>query len=309
MTYTLADLERATARRVGPYYRATTDRQAPTTATFESVLVPSLRSSIEQDLVTNLWLLRRGWDYRGNPIVVDPEDRQRMVASYDAERGQVIVDRGWSAVPPPGEVLEFHHLDPALELREVVRAGLRRCLFEDRFNLGQGYIYEADLTAALPWLDNLNMVKRVQVAPFPTGFPGPSGGPCDVPYRAFGQCGHVWLRVGGSRGAPYYGGLLVTVHRPHFGWVNGVDAVDGPLLDADTLNVDVDYAAAAGHIEAWDLLPAKLQAAAAGGLYATREQSEYEYTRQAYRFRLPRHDVMSFDRIFGSAGRPLVVNA
>jgi hypothetical protein len=304
VTTTLADIERATARRVGPYYQAFADRQVPTTANFEYVLVPSLRSTVEQDLVTNLWLLRRGVDVDGNPVSVDPNDRQRLVATYDPERGQVMVDRPWSVVPVPGEVIEFHHLNPAIELREVVRAGLRRCLFEDRYNLGVGYIYEADLTSALPWLDNLNMVKRVQVAPYPSGF---GNGPSSMPFVVFGECGHVWVRVNGSGGAPYYGGLLVTVHRPHFSWVNGADAVGGPTLDADTLNVDLEYAAAAAHIEAWHNLPAKLQAAAAGDLQATREQAALEFTRQSYVHRLPRHDVHQLQQSW--AGRSLVVNA
>lgn len=309
MTTTLAAIERATARRVGPFYQAYADRQVPSTASFDRVIVPTLRSTIEQDLVSNLWLLRRGGDYRGNPVTVSDEDRQRQVAFVDPSRGEIQVDRPWSVIPSSGEVFEFHHLDPEQELREVVRAGLRRCLFEDRFNLGTGYIYEADLTSALPWLDNLNMVKRVQIAPFPTTFPGWGNGPADVPFSVFGECGHVWLRITGGDGAPFWGGVLVTVHRPHFSYVNGLDAPCGPNLDGDTLNVDVDYAAAASHIEAWDLFPVKLQAAAAGNLFATREQSAYEYTRQTHRHRLPRHDLMHFDRRFGVGGRLTVINA
>jgi hypothetical protein len=310
VTVTLEEIERATARRVGPFYQAYLDRQMPTTASFQNLLVPALRSTVEQDLVTNLWLLRRGVDYQGNPVSVDLFDRQRLVAIYDPGRGEVTVDRPYSAAPAAGEAVEFHHLDPTLELREIVRAGLRRCLFEDRFNLGQGFIYEADLTAALPWLDDLNMVKNIQVAPFPTTFPGWSNGPHDLPFAVFGECGHVWIRVTSSYGAPYWGGLLVTVHRPHFSWVNGVDALDGPTQDADCLDVDLDYAAAAAHIEAWHLLPAKVAAAAAGGLQATQAMAALEFTRQSFVHRLPSHDYWGFDRSFGRGfGRLLVVNA
>ena len=310
MTTTLQEIERATARLIGPYYQAFLDRQLPSTAGFESVLIPYLRSSVEQDLVTNLWLLRRGIDWQGTPVVVDPIDRQRLVANYNPERGQVTVDRPWSVVPTAGEVVEFHHLDPEGELREVVRSGLKRCLFEDRFNLGPGYIYEADLTIPLPWLNDVNMVKRAQVAPFPSGWPGDSNGPVDVPHMIFGQSGHVWIRVGGANATPYYGGVLITVHRPHFSWVNGLDNVAGPTLDDDVLDVDLEYAAAAAHIEAWHRLPAKLQAAAAGNLQATREQAALEYTRQSYVHRLPRHDRSGFDRVFGwGSGRSVVVNA
>jgi hypothetical protein len=310
MATTLADIERATARRVGPYYQSFLDRQVPSTASFETLLLPALRSTVEQDLVTNLWLLRRGVDWQGASVTVDPIDRQRLVAIYDAARGAVTVDRPYSVAPASGEVVEFHHLDPEHELREVVRAGLRRCLFEDRFQLGAGYIYEADLTSVLPWLDDVNMVKRIQVAPYPSGFPGPSGGPCDIPFEVFGQAGHVWVRVSGADGAPFYGGLFLIVHRPHFSWVNQTDTVGGPTQDADILEVDVEYAAAAAHIEAWHVLPAKMQAAAAGNLQATREQAAYEYTRQSYVHRLPRHDRMEFNRLFSSVGwRPVVINA
>jgi hypothetical protein len=308
MTVTLADIERAAAHRVGPYYQMILDRQVPTTATFDTVLVPMLRSNIEQDLVTNLWLLRRGIDWQGNPVTVDLFDRQRLVSVYDPERGAVTVERPYSVPPVVGEVVEFHHLDPMLELREAVRAGLRRCQFEDRFNLGPGYIYEADLTAALPWLDDLKMVKRMQTGPWPSN--GLGCCPQDVPFAVFGECGHVWIRVCGPCNYPFFGGLLITIHRPHFSWVNGTDTVDGPTFDDDTLNVDLDYAASAAHIEAWHMFPAKMTAAAAGGLQATQQMAALEFTRQSFVHRLPSHDRYGFESLFGHGfGRPLVVNA
>jgi len=308
MSTTLADIERTTARRVGPYYYAILDRQLPSTATFDTVLVPMLRTTIDQDIVQNLFLLRRGLDYQGNTVTLDPFDRQRQVATVDPLRGAVTVDRPWSVAPQAGEVVEFHHLDPQNELREVVRAGLRRCQFEDRYNLGQGYFYEADLTSALPWLDDLNMVTNMQIGPYPGN--GYGGGPCDIPYTVFGECGHVWVRVEGSYGSPYYGGLLVTVRRPHFSWVNGADTIGGPTQDTDTLNVDVDYAAAAAHIEAWHMLPAKLQAAAAGNTQATRDQAAQEFTRQSFVHRLPSHRKVGFSSFFGlGGGRSVVINA
>jgi hypothetical protein len=308
VTCTLAEIERETAYRVGPFVQAVLDRQLPSTANLETVYVPSLRSNIEQDLVTNLWLLRRGIDSAGNAVVLLPEDRQRMVAAYDAASGAVHVERPYTSVPAASEVVEFHHLNPELELRVAVRAGLKRCLFEDRFQLGQGYIYEADLTYSLPWLDDMNMVKRMQVGPFPTNLPG-AYGPVDVPFEVFGQEGHVWVRVVGS-GAPFFGGLLVLVHRPHFSWVNGADAVGGPTADADWLEVDLEYAAAAAHIEAWRRFPVRMQAAAAGGLQATQAMAALEYTRQSWVHRLPPHDLHQFRQTYGWRGRhPLVVNA
>jgi hypothetical protein len=308
MTVTLAELERETARRVGPYYEAILDRQLPSTANLESVYVPSLRSVIDQDVVLNLWLLRRGIDWQGNPVSVSDSDRQRLVADVDAGNGKVTVERPYSVVPAAGERVEFHHLDPELELRTVVRGGLRRCRFEDRYALGQGFIYEADLTSVLPWLDDLNMVKRMQTGPWPSN--GLGCCPQDVPFVVFGECGHVWIRVCGPCNYPFFGGLLITIHRPHFSWVNGTDTVDGPTLDDDTLNVDLDYAASAAHIEAWHRFPAKLQAAAAGGLQATQQMAALEFTRQSFVHRLPSHDRYGFESLFGrGAGRPLVVNA
>src|SRR5215510_12495851 len=121
MTVTLAQIEQETARKVGPYYRFAMDRQVPTTANFGRAFFPALRSVVEQDLVTNLWLLRRGLDETGAVVAVPPDDRQRTVAHYDPAQGLVEVDRPWSAAPAPAEVCEFHHLDPEQELRPAVR--------------------------------------------------------------------------------------------------------------------------------------------------------------------------------------------
>ena len=71
MSITLAQLEQETARRLGPYGSFFTDRQIPNTANFTFVNFPELRSSIDLDGVTNLWLLRRGVDYLANPVVLD----------------------------------------------------------------------------------------------------------------------------------------------------------------------------------------------------------------------------------------------
>ena len=276
---TLADIEREVARRVGPFYQLPMDRQLPSTAQFDRAYVPGLRSTVEQDLVTNLWLLRRGVDSDGNVVPVALEDRQRTVANYDPQQGLVEVDRPWSVQPAAGEVCEFHHLDPLQELRPAVLGGLRRCWFEDRFSLGQGYVYEVDLTAALPWLNNQRDVLSVQAGPFPSN--GLNGGPSELPFETFVQGGNVCVRLNGGSYGPYYGGVLVTLRRSHCFFVNGIDAPDGPIYDDDVLEVDLDYAASAGHIEAWHTRPAKLQAAAVGGLQATQAMAALEFTRQS----------------------------
>jgi hypothetical protein len=306
VTITLADLEQETARKVGPFYQLAMDRQVPTTATLQRAFFPALRSTVEVDLVTNLWLLRRGLDETGAAVPVPPDDRQRTVASYDPALGQVEVDRPWSTAPAPAEVCEFHHLDPEQELRPVVRAGLRRTFFEDRFTLGTSLVYEADLTAAAPWVTNLRQVVRVQSAPCLSGFWESA---CDeIPYTVFGQGGHVCIRLGGPcAGVP---SVLVTLYRPHFTLVNGATTTEGPTADADTLEVDVDYAAAASHIEAWHNFPAKLQAAAAGNLQATQAMAALEFTRQARIWFPQQPDRLRFGAFVGFGGRwPLVVNA
>jgi hypothetical protein len=201
---------------------------------------------------------------------------------------------------------EFHHLDPEQELRPAVLSGLRRCAFEDRFAMGPGFIFEADLTAALPWLIELRQITRVQIGLFPNNFTTPR----DIPYEVFGEGGHVCLRLSTGWGGGQWGSILVTVRRPHYTWVNGGDTPGGPTQDTDILNVDLDYAASAGHIEAWHQSPAKLQAAAAGGLQATQAMAAYEFSRQTTIHYPPRHDRYAFSELFGlSAGGLTVVNA
>lgn len=308
MTVTLAELEAEVARRVGPYYRLPMDRQIPSTALFDRAYFPGLRSTIEQDLVKDMWVLRRGIDIDGNPVSVAPEDRQRTVANYDPTQGLIEVDRSWSVAPASGEIAEFHHLDPLQELRPAVLGGLRRCWFEDRFSLGQGYIYEVDLTSALPWLTNARDVLGVQAGPFPSN--GFNGGPNDLPFEVFVQSGHVCLRLNNGGYGPYYGGLLVTLRRSHCYLVNGVDTPAGPSNDDDVLEVDLDYAASAGHIEAWHQRPARLQAAAAGGIQATQGMAALEFTRQALIWGPRRQRGWWFKTLYGPySGLPTVVNA
>jgi len=300
---TLASIEREVARRIGPFYELSSDQQSPSTIT--RAYFPGLQSTIEQDLVANLWLLRRGVDWQGAPVPVDTLDRQRTVAVYDALTGSVQVDRAWGTPLAPGEVCEFHHLNPEQQLRPAVRAGLRRCVMEDRFGLAAGYIYEVDLTEAVPWLTNPRQVTRVQAANIPQSL----GRVFDVPHTIFVQNGHVCLRVNAGRNSGAMGNLIVTTWRAVDSLVNGLTTTSGPLADADRLQVHIDYAAAAGHIEAWHLAPAMMQAAAAGGLQMTRDQAALEFTRQA-RVHVPRRpDLFQMVEGFGSFAGPVVINA
>jgi hypothetical protein len=269
---TLAQLEQEVGRRVGPYWRFFTDRQVPNTAQFSFANFPELRSSMDQDLVTNLWMLRRGETLDGAPVSLDVVDRQRTVDVYDPEQGRVIPDRPWGSIPVPGEWFEFHHLNPAQELRPAVLAGLRRCFFEDLFAAELTSQYgDIDLTYQQPWITNPNQITRVQY-----GWYKPVG---DAPFEATMQQGHVMLR--GTSGPYAPANVWVTALRPAGSWVNDADSSTGPTNDHDVLVVDLDYAASAGHIEAWHMFPSRLFEAAAVGNQPTQEMAAREFTRQS----------------------------
>ena len=116
--------------------------------------------------------------------------------------------------------------------------------------------------------------------------------------RPTARAGHIWLRISGSvYWGPFWGGVLLTLHRSHFTWVNGADQPVGPWSDADTLACDMDWAVSAGHIEAWLRSPARMQAAAAGGIQATQQMAAAEFQRQSFLHRLPIIDTIQFDRM------------
>jgi hypothetical protein len=295
---TLAEIEQETARRVGPYRRYFTDRQIPNTATFDYCFFPTLKSNIDVDGPTNLWLLRRGIDYQGNPVAFDIVDRQRLVSTWEPSSGEIRTDRAWGTPCAPGEYVEFHHLDPEQELRQAVLAGLSRCFFLDTAQIQpDGLWLGVDLTAQLPWLTDPGQVVDCYY-----GWLAPYG---HAPFSAHMEQGHVVLS--GTSG-PYVpasmGTLWVTALRPHLSWVNGATSTTGPLLDTDTLSVDLNYAASAGHIEAWHLFPDRLQAAGAGGLQASQSMAAAEFTRQALIWGPKRSTSFGLDSVFSlSASR------
>jgi hypothetical protein len=293
MSVTLAQIQQAVARRCGPYRQVFNDRQDPGTATFDSAFCPLLRSNIELDQVTNLHLLRRGEVMDGGLVNVDITDRDRLVSNYTAAEGRVDVDRSWGNAPIPGEIFEFHHLAPDDELGEAVIAGLRRCYFEDSLYAQPNAQYGGiDLTALAPWIIEPWQVSRVQY-----GWLNPS---TDAPFEATRQAGHVWLQ--GTSG--YFSPIAVWVSywRPAASWINGTDSTDGPTSDWDAFDVDLDYAAAAGHIEAWHLFPSRLAAAAAGGLQASQQMAAQEFTRQALIHGPQRSQSVGFSSLFSGSG-------
>jgi hypothetical protein len=270
----LAALEAEVARRTGPYFQAAQDSQMPTTSTSTAAYMPTLKSSAILGGPENLWLLRRGFFSDGTalpPGTYDPVDRIRMVQTFDSSAGRVVVDRNWRLPMYPSELAEFTHLHPEQELRVSVMAGLRRCYVADRGrvypNLSGGQV---DLTEIQPWITNTDQVLRVQA--------GYSNANTDLPFNAVMQAGHVLL-ASPTPAAP--SGMWVTALRPVASWVNDTESTTGPINDSDELDVDLDYAASAGHIEAWHLFPSHLFAAAAGNLQATQEMAAREFTRQS----------------------------
>lgn len=296
--FTLANLEQEVARRVGPYYTAWQDRQVPSTANFDFAVCPTLRSQIDLDSVTNLWLLRRGITLDGTPLALDISDRQRLVASYDPEQGRVFVDRPWQTIPVPGECFEFHHLDPAQQLRNAVLSGLARCFFEDLSQQPPTWQYGGiDVTAQCPWIEQQWQVSRVQY-----GWWFPYN---DMPFDTLQISNHVIVVGGGFTYAYLPQTLWITFWRPHTSWVNGADSTTGPTADSDTLDVDPAYAASAGHIEAWRLFPARLAAAATAGLQATQQMAAAEFSRQASIYGPKRQSTFGFQQMHGPYMGPI----
>lgn len=271
----LTTLEQEVARRTGPFFQAAQDAGTPTSSTTIAAYMPTLKSSALVGGPENLWLIRRGILSDGltpTPQPVVAADRARMVQTFDSGSGRVVIDRNWTYPMQPDELADFTHLHPQ-ELYRAIIAGLRRCYAEDRGQVGT-YITttgDVDLTQELPWLTNPDQILRVQA-----GWPGAY---YDIPYDPVVQAGHVMLSGGVGWVSP--GALWLTAARPHWSWVNGADSTTGPILDSDTLSVDLDYAAAAAHIEAWHLFPSRLQAAAAGNFQATQKMAADEFTRQA----------------------------
>jgi hypothetical protein len=314
---TLAAIEQEVARRVGPYKILTADATTPTISTTTFGVMPYMQSSLALDEFSGLYALRRGVHADGSAVAtLNPLDRTRRVLSVDSSKGVFEVDRPWQNPLDPVEVVEFHHLDPEQELRPAVLAGLRRCTAEDRFLLGPGFVYEADLTAAVPWLTTPNQVRLCQAGPNPGGWPGVWGGMIDLPFETFMECGHVWLRIANGDMSPYYGGLYITALHSFVDLAGGCPG--GAIEDAANFSCDLDWAAAMGHIEAWHLGPARLQAAAGVGWQSTQQMAANEASRQAWLHRPPSRDKYAFDRVemwgFGQgrndgSTRPTVVNS
>jgi len=289
VSITLAQLEQEVARRTGPFFQAAQDGTTPTTSTSTSALMPTLRSSAVLGGPENLFLVRRGVLASGasTPAAVIADDRTRMVQTFDSSTGRVVIDRNWRDPMQPNELADFIHLHSEQELLRAVLAGLRRCFFADTVLVDPtGWYTPIDLTALLPWISGTWQVSRVQY-----GWTQPYG---DAPFEASMSGGHVV--ISGMFGVMAPTSMWVTAWHPHFNWVNGLDSSTGPVADADLLDVDEDYAAAAGHIEAWHLFPSRMQAAAAGGFQASQKMAADEFSRQSLIWGPKRSTELGFSR-------------
>lgn len=282
MSVTLAQIEQEVARRCGPFRIA-----VATSGTQANVVSNELASAIDQGGYENLYLLRRGVDNTGAAIVgFAAGDRLRGVSTTDISTGTLTVDRAWTNAPVANEQFELHHLDPTNELRPAVLAGLKRCFYIDRLTVAlTGAAAERDLTTLLPSLVERSQIYEVEWI-YPNGLWTPRA---VMWFRTFTLGGHVWL---GSYPDPYPNTLLVTIRLTNYSQVNGAYAAGGPTLDADTMDVVLEYAAAAGHIEAWRLFPHRLKPVADLGLQMPQQAVATEFSRQAAtHFRPPKRRV------------------
>jgi hypothetical protein len=271
MTVTLAELEMATAERVGPF--ALFETKA---ASASAIAVETLRSTIDLGGWVDLFVLRRE--------ATQPEDRVARVKAYDPVLGQLLVDRAYTTVPLPSEPVELHHLDPAL-LRRGVRAGLRRCYCQFWLPLLEPDPEEPDapvLPATGPvdlteysggWL---RLPQQVLDVVDPEGAGAPAGS--ITAWRPYGHNGRAYLvQPLGATNA----GLAVIASRDHFSLVDGQYAPDGPTADDHLLDVALEYGAALAAIELWRIARPQLESVAAESRQATQAECAAEATRTA----------------------------
>lgn len=270
---TLMEVERAIAARIGPYFKQIAG--AGNSAT--GVVVNKLRTSLDIGDYESLFLLRRGVFSDGSLVPnFTEDDRHRIVASYTSIDGRLTPDRPWTLIPQIGEVIELHYFDPD-DLREIALQGLRRCFFWDTLSTTQtSYIGTLNLTQIAPWIVDERYIRRVEAQSSGLNI-HPQALDWFEPYREGGQ---VHVRTI----SPFRGTLNVELLRPHFTWVNDQDTPGGPNHDLDTLRVDREYAARAGHISAWMLQRPRMMPVAAQGLAISMEEAAKAFTVTSMKF-------------------------
>jgi hypothetical protein len=253
---TLADIERAIARRVGPYWRY----PATSGSGLDSLLIRKLRSNLDLGDYEEMWILRRGRTMTDALVPsFDSTDRQRLIAEYIPAFGALTPDRDWAIPAINNESIEFHYLDPEQELRDIARDGLRRCYFWDTAeisNVTTTLTREINISASVPWITLPHQIRNIEF--------GRLGRMATrlMWWEPFKIGADVYIKVSGLP----VGNLRIKALRPHFTFVNGEMSYAGPDDDADILHVNLEYAARAGHIAAWASVPDRLTPVAAEGL-------------------------------------------
>lgn len=258
---TLADIERAVARVVGPYHRFRTK----VGSTQQIVLVSKLKSTLSLGDYEEMHLLRRAEYYDGSQVTgAALDDRHRIVDIYDNATGSLNPDQDWTIAPVENEMIELHALDPEDELRPAVQEGLSRCYFWDTVSISStGYLREINITDIAPWITRKDQISRVEYGRT-TGLMTSK-----VPYfNAYDSAGSVYLQ----QVSPNVGTLKVFALRPVSSFVNSEYSATGPNDDTDILNVDLRYAKLAGHASAWENFPDRLQPLAVNGLRAPHDR-------------------------------------
>lgn len=295
MTVTLAEIERELAMRVGPYQEETAASGTTTT-----VVVDALTSTIDRATLEDLYLLRRGVDSAGDAVGgFVSTDRIRTIKTDTASTGTLEVDRAWTNAPVADEQIELHYLHPERELRAAALAGLKRCWFVDRAQVTlSGAAAERNLTTSVAWITDPEQVYRVEWS-----YPNDLTPPALVTWwKTFTKLGSVWIVMEPD---VYPNNLLVTARRSHFTYVNAADSTTGPTADDDELLVDLDYAAAFGHAEAWRRFRPLLAAAARNGDRPSQAEVAVEATRLAMQwFNPPRRQVLMTKPLYASEVLP-----
>ena len=286
---TLAELERALARRIGPFWHFPSTNASTTT----QIQANRLKTTIDRGDPEELMILRRGEFYGGtgwvNPF--DPEDAIRAVSKYTATAGLLEMDRGYTYAPASGESIELHYLDPVEQLRYAALEGLRHCYFWDTAVLGtvaRNGSNDIDVTAYLPWLTRPGQIGGVESSYISQQFPA-SRVQWFEPYQ---KGGHVWLKTAWSGAAS----LRLIVLRPHFTLVNGETNYTGPNDDTDILHVDREYFLRAGHYYAWINYPELLTPLATEKIRPDQTQVADAFTSASMRLveSLPEYPMIRF---------------
>lgn len=271
----LMAIERAVARRVGPYWRFV----AESGSGIQKLVTGRLKSRLNLGSYEDHFLLRRGVTADNLLIpLYEKDDRIRIVADYDPDEGALVADRDWFYGPDStnGEMVEVMYLDPDLELRPSVTDALKRCYFWDTFTVSgtqPGYNAQVNLTAVVPWVTQPSQVKAVGYAQV-----GNSLAPQLLPWWRISRSGKtltLWTQ------GTSLGNLTVVALRPVSSLVNEELSLVGPNDDLDLLYTDLDYAAWAGIVELWKNIPERLQPLIHEGLRTDLKAAAAEFTKKS----------------------------